>query len=76
VQSPGYVIPKKVVHYAQSNPTTSVTISGNVAPGYRVERSVKLGRVPDSAYSYVYITGEPALVDNSSRTVVWIGSGG
>lgn len=73
VQSPGYVVPRRAVEYAQANPTTTITINAQPAPGYQLGPDVKLGRVPDSALEYVYINDQPALVDRYTRTIVWIG---
>ena len=34
---------------------------------------VSINQVPDSQfYGYVYVDGRPALVDSSTRTVVWV----
>jgi len=73
VMSPGFAVPQSTVSYIEANPAPSVVIDGSVAAGYQLDPSVELVPVPDnSAYSYVYIDDRPALVDNSSRTVVWI----
>lgn len=73
VQSPGYVVTSQVRDYALNHPTASITLEGDIRPGYHMAGDIKLGRVPDSAYSYVYINGHPALVDNATHVVVWIG---
>lgn len=73
VMSPGYAVPQSTVSYIEANPAPSVVIDGSVAAGYQLDPGVQLVPVPDnSAYSYVYIDDRPALIDNSSRTVVWI----
>jgi hypothetical protein len=74
IASPGYVVPRQDRDYVLAHKSDTVTIKENVSPGYKVSGGVKLGKVPDSAYSYVYINGQPALVDNDSRQVVWIGN--
>lgn len=71
--SPGYVVPRSARDYAMNHHSVTVTVNGPVQPGYTMGSDVRLGRVPDSSYSYVYINGQPALVDNYSRQVVWIG---
>ena len=74
IQSPGYYVPKRSADYALNNPTASITINGDVAPGYRLRSSVKLAALPgDSTYSYIYINDRPAMVDNRTHVVVWIG---
>jgi hypothetical protein len=73
VMSPGYAVPQSTVTYIESNPSTPVVIDGDVTAGYQLDPGVELTPVPDnSAYSYVYINDRPALIDNSSHTVVWI----
>ena len=73
VHSPGFLIPEDVVAYVEANPTASVTINGDVGPGFTLEGDFELASIPDtSTYGYVYINDRPALVDLDSRTVVWI----
>jgi hypothetical protein len=74
VQSPGYYVPRRAVEYARGHRVASVAVEGNVAPGFRVGADVKVRRVPhDSAYSYVYLNDRPALIDNRTNLVVWVG---
>jgi hypothetical protein len=72
VQSPGYLVPQTTADFAIGNPVTSIEVEGDVVVGYVVPESATLTPVPDSRYSYVYIGDRPALVDSSSRTVVWL----
>lgn len=73
VQSPGFMVPKKVVAYVEANPTTSVTIDGKLSAGFRLGDNIKIASIPDDpSYGYIYVDGRPALVDLSSRTVVWV----
>jgi hypothetical protein len=73
VASPGYAIPESAVTYVKANPTASVTISGSVEPGFKVDADVALVDVPDArGYAYFYVDDRPALVDARSRTVIWI----
>jgi hypothetical protein len=75
VQSPGFLISNDAVAYVEANPTTSITVDGDLAAGFQLGADVELAEVPDhSSYRYVYLNGRPALVDSSSRTVVWIRS--
>ena len=75
VQSPGYLISQDAVAYAEANPTTSITIDGDIVAGLQLEGDVVLAEIPDQgSYRYVYINDRPALVDFDSRTVVWIRS--
>lgn len=72
VQSPGYLVTQTYVDYALANPIDPVTIEGDVVVGYVVPPDVALTPVPQSSYSYVYIDGRPALVESTSRAVVWV----
>jgi outer membrane lipoprotein SlyB len=73
VASPGYVIPETAVAYVKANPTASITIDGDVAPGFVVDADVEVAYVPDArGYAYFYVDDRPALVDARSRTVIWI----
>lgn len=73
VQSPGYAVSERAISYVEANPSTSITVSGDFGPGYVFESDVDFAPVPDDpAYGYVYIDGRPALVDRSSRTVIWV----
>lgn len=73
VQSPGYLIPNETVTFVESNPTASVSIDGDIGPGFTLDADVALADIPDNrTYKYVYINDRPALVDSSSRTVVWV----
>ncbi|MHA6731659.1 DUF1236 domain-containing protein [Devosia sp. A369] len=73
VQSPGYLVPQSVADYAVANPIGSVNVAGDVVVGYAVPSDVVLNPIPDSrSYSYVYINDRPVLVENTSRTVVFV----
>jgi len=73
VASPGFVVPEAAVAYVKANPTASVTIEGDVAPGFVVAGDVDVVDVPEArGYAYLYVNDRPALVDARSRTVIWI----
>lgn len=73
VASPGFVVPETAVAYVKANPTASVTIEGDVAPGFVVAGDVDVVDVPEArGYAYLYVNDRPALVDARSRTVIWI----
>lgn len=75
IQSPGFLVSQDAVAYAEANPTTSITVDGDIAAGFLLDGNVALAEIPDqSSYRYVYLNGRPALVDFGSRTVVWIRS--
>jgi Protein of unknown function (DUF1236) len=61
--------------YARHHREASVTFNGHLRPGYRVRPSVHLYDIPSEPhYSYVYVNGDPVLVDNRNDTVVWVGN--
>lgn len=72
VQSPGYLVPQTSADFVISNPVAPVEVQGDVVVGYVVPETVELTPVPDSRYSYIYIGDRPALVDSSTRAVVWL----
>ena len=72
VQSPGYLVPQASADFVLSNPVAPVEVEGDVVVGYVVPENVELTPVPDSSYSYIYIGDRPALVDNSTRAVIWL----
>jgi hypothetical protein len=75
VQSPGFLISQDAVAYVEANPTTSITIDGDIAAGFQFDGDVALAEIPDhGSYRYVYVNGRPALVDFGSRTVIWVRS--
>jgi hypothetical protein len=73
VASPGYVVSERAVAYIKANPTASITIDGDVGPGFTLSSDIDIVDVPEaSGYAYVYVDDRPALVDAGTRTVIWI----
>jgi hypothetical protein len=73
VYSPGYVVSQSAADFAIANPVDPVTAEGDVTVGYILPDGTTITPVPDDPhYGYVYIDGRPVLVENSSRTVVWL----
>ncbi|HEY9011096.1 MAG TPA: DUF1236 domain-containing protein [Devosia sp.] len=73
VQSPGYVIPNDTVAFVEAHPTTSISLDGDIGPGFELSADVALADIPDNrTYKYVYINDRPVLVDAGTRTVVWV----
>jgi hypothetical protein len=73
VASPGFLVEDRAVAYVKAHPTTSITFSGQLAPGAKLKSGVKITAVPDAdGYGYVYLNDRPALVDTGTRTVVWV----
>lgn len=73
VYSPGYVVSQSAADFALANPVDPIEAEGDVVVGYVLPDSVTITPVPeDPYYGYVYVDGNAALVDNSSRTVIWL----
>lgn len=72
VQSPGYLVPQAAADYAVANPVTSIEVEGDVVVGYVLPDGATVATIPDSRYGYVYLGNRPALVDSTSRTVIWV----
>jgi hypothetical protein len=73
VYSPGYVLNQSAADFAIANPVDPIGVQGDVVVGQVLPDGTVINTVPDDPnYGYVYIDGRPALVDNTSRTVVWV----
>lgn len=73
VYSPGYVVSQSAADFAVANPVDPINAEGDVVVGYVLPQDVTVHEIPDSTtYGYVYIDGRPALVESSSRTVIWV----
>lgn len=73
VQSPGYLVSQSSADFAIANPVDPIQAEGDVVVGYVLPDGVTITPVPqDPYYGYVYLDGRPALVDNSTRTVIWV----
>ena len=58
--------------YVTSNPIDAVYLDGEVVIGAGVPDTVKLRPIPDYEYQYVYINGQPVLVDPGTRQIVYV----
>ena len=73
VYSPGYTVPEGAVAYVEANPIAPITVSGAVAAGTTLDATIPFAPIPDYPhYGYVYVNGQPVLVDMATHTVVWI----
>jgi hypothetical protein len=72
VYSPGYVLGGNTITYVENNPVDPVILDGGVSAGVVIPQEVQLYEVPESRYSYIYVDGQPVLVESDSRTVVWV----
>lgn len=58
--------------YVTSNPIDPVYLDGEVVIGAGVPDTVTLRPIPDYEYQYVYINGQPVLVDPGTRQIVYV----
>jgi uncharacterized protein YraI len=58
--------------YVTANPGDPVYLDGEVVIGAGVPDTVALQVIPDYQYQYVYINGQPVLVDPGSRQIVYV----
>lgn len=64
--------PTNVRTYITSRPAEPVYLQGEVVRGATLPDTVALQPIPDYDYEYVYVNGQPVLVDPQSRRVVYI----
>lgn len=58
--------------YVTTNRVDPVYLEGEVVVGAGVPETVELRTIPDYDYDYVYINGQPVLVDRSTRQIVYV----
>ncbi|MFD2646847.1 DUF1236 domain-containing protein [Devosia albogilva] len=58
--------------YVTANPVDTVYLDGEVVIGAGVPDTVTLQAIPDYDYQYVYINGQPVLVDPGTRRIVYV----
>ena len=64
--------PERVRTYVRTNQIEPVYLDGEVAVGAGLPETVRLREIPDYQYRYVYVNGEPVLVEPSSRRIVYV----
>lgn len=64
--------PPTVKTYVAENRLDPVYLEGEVVVGAGVPDTVTLYPVPDYEYQYVYINGQPVLVDAGTRQIVYV----
>lgn len=62
-------VPEDTVTYVVSNPVDTIYVDGEVVVGAGIPQEVELVAVPDSEYQYVYLNGNPVLVDQDRQIV-------
>jgi uncharacterized protein YraI len=64
--------PEKVRTYVTTNSVDPVYLDGEVVVGAGLPDTVELREIPDYEYRYVYVNGQPVLVDAQTRQIVYI----
>jgi hypothetical protein len=65
-------IPDELIGYVRDNPVDPLTIEGDIDVGYEVPVDARLQPVDGyKGYSYFYHNGQPYVVDQTSRRVVY-----
>jgi uncharacterized protein YraI len=64
--------PQQIRTYVISNPGDPVYLQGEVVVGAGLPETVQLRTLPDYNYRYVYVNGQPVLVDPASRRIVYV----
>ncbi|KRA00346.1 hypothetical protein ASD64_01905 [Mesorhizobium sp. Root157] len=64
--------PDAVRTYISENTLEPVYLEGEVVTGSSLPDTVMLGEIPDYDYRYVYVNGQPALVDPATRRIVYM----
>lgn len=55
--------------YVRSSPVDPVYLEGEAVVGSPLPETVELQTIPDYEYRYVYVNGQPVLVDPASRFI-------
>ena len=58
--------------YVTTNQVEPVYLDGEVVVGAGLPETVELREIPDYEYRYVYVNGQPVLVEPSSRRIVYV----
>lgn len=64
--------PQQVREYVTTHEVEPVYLEGEVVVGAALPDTVTLTEIPDYEYRYIYVNGQPVLVDASSREIVYV----
>ncbi len=64
--------PEEVRTYVRANEIDPVYLEGEVVVGAGLPETVELREIPDYEYRYVYVNGQPVLVEPESRRIVYV----
>ncbi len=63
---------EEIVTYVRTNTLDPIYLEGEVVTGAVVPETVELVEIPDAELRYVYINGQPVLVEPEERTIVHV----
>jgi hypothetical protein len=64
--------PAEVRTYVTSNKVDPIYLDGEVVVGAGLPETVELREIPDYEHRYVYLNGQPVLVEPGSRKIVYV----
>ena len=64
--------PSEVRTYVTTNQVQPVYLDGEVVVGAALPPTVQLAPIPEYEYQYVYVNGQPVLVEPASRQIVYV----
>lgn len=64
--------PPPVREYIVTHAVEPVYLEGEVVVGAGLPEAIELREIPDYEYRYVYVNGQPVLVDATSRRIVYV----
>jgi uncharacterized protein YraI len=64
--------PPQVRTYIMENRLDPVYLDGEVVVGAGIPENVEIREIPNYEYRYVYVNGQPALVDPGTRRIVYV----
>jgi uncharacterized protein YraI len=64
--------PAEVRTYIGAHQLDPVYLDGEVVPGAILPDTVELREIPDYNYRYVYVNGQPTLVDPGTRRIMYV----
>ena len=64
--------PAEIRTYIETNRLDPVYLEGEVVTGATLPDTVELREIPDYDYRYVYVNGQPALVDPGTRRIMYV----
>ncbi|MBB2970806.1 DUF1236 domain-containing protein [Mesorhizobium sp. RMAD-H1] len=66
-------VPPPVREYVIEHPVDPVVIEGEISEGYVVPEDIQLQPVPEAPqYGYIYVNGEPVIVELDNRRVIYL----